>query len=147
MSVNKFMHIGARALDPTTIINTMPNISNLINNIDTFRKNAFSYQQSISVNNSNIKEQYDNVVSILGNRGIGKTSTMLTIIRELRNGTYFDETKSKSDKIIDVFSPLIAPEDMSENSDILGWIIIVLEKIYENLKEKDLTYTQENLFR
>ena len=147
MSVNKFMHIGARALDPTTIINTMPNISNLINNIDTFRKNAFSYQQSISVDNSNIKEQYDNVVSILGNRGIGKTSTMLTIIRELRNGTYFDETKSKSDKIIDVFSPLIAPEDMSENSDILGWIIIVLEKIYENLKEKDLTYTQENLFR
>ena len=147
MTANKFMHIGARALDPTTIINTMPNILNLVNTIDTFRKNAFSYQQSKLVNDSNIKEQYDNVVSILGNRGIGKTSTMLTIIRELRNGTYFDEDRNKNDKIIDVFSPLIAPEDMSENSDILGWIIIVLEKIYEDLKEKDLTYTQEKLFQ
>ena len=149
---NKSIHIGARALDSATVINTIPNITNLMSTINGFRKNAYFY--SIENNNyldndikENNKEQYDNVVSILGNRGIGKTSTMLTIIRELKEGTYFNESVDKKNNVIDVFSPLIAPEDMSENSDILGWIIISLHDIYSNIKEKELTYVQEELFK
>ena len=125
------VHIGARQLDPENVKRMLPNIINLERIIDTFRENAsYHYEESrLDSYELPIKEQYDNVISILGNRGTGKTSAMLTIISEIKKGTFFKD-KELNKNNYDLFSDLIAPEDMSDNSNILGWIIVVLEKFY-----------------
>ena len=130
------VHIGARQLDPENVKRMLPNIINLERIIDTFRENAsYHYEESrLDSYELPIKEQYDNVISILGNRGTGKTSAMLTIISEIKKGTFFKD-KELNKNNYDLFSDLIAPEDMSDNSNILGWIIVVLEKFYLEMKE------------
>lgn len=133
------VHIGARELDPKNVKRILPNIENIENIINTFRENATRYLEakddSSAKNVEMSKEQYDNVISVLGNRGTGKTSTMLTIISEIKKGTFFKDNKVIDMNKYDLFSDLIAPEDMSENSNILGWIIVVLENFYLEMKE------------
>ena len=76
------VHIGDRQLDPENVKRMLPNIINLDRIIDTFRENErYHYEESrLDSYELPIKEQYDNVISILGNRGTGKTSAMLTNI-------------------------------------------------------------------
>ncbi|WP_027089159.1 hypothetical protein [Thomasclavelia saccharogumia] len=123
-------HIGARELELENVKLMLPNIGNIKDFISDFRKNA---------RNSDTKlkrlsyEKYDNFISILGGRGLGKTSIMMTIIKQIESHQYFSENHKKmSFNDYDLISSLIVPDDMSETSDILGWIIVVLEKIYND---------------
>lgn len=123
-------HIGARELELENVKLMLPNIGNIKDFISDFRKNA---------RNSDTKlkrlsyEKYDNFISILGGRGLGKTSIMMTIIKQIESHQYFSENhKNMSFNDYDLISSLIVPDDMSETSDILGWIIVVLEKIYND---------------
>ena len=129
------IHIGARPLDPDIVKKTIPRIIDLSVTINQFRENA--YNSNNNEQESLIgREQYDNVISILGDRGIGKTSTLLTIMNEIYSQKYFSDEILPVNSEINICSPLIAPEDMSENSDILGWIIVILENIYQERKSK-----------
>lgn len=123
-------HIGARELELENVKLMLPNIGNIKDFISDFRKNA---------RNSDTKlkrlsyEKYDNFISILGGRGLGKTSIMMTIIKQIESHQYFSENhKTISFNEYDLISSLIVPDDMSETSDILGWIIVVLEKMYND---------------
>lgn len=122
-------HIGARELELENVKLMLPNIGNIKDFISDFRKNA---------KNSDTKlkrlsyEKYDNFISILGGRGLGKTSIMMTIIKQIESHKYFSENcETISFNNYDLISSLIVPDDMSETSDILGWIIVVLEKMYD----------------
>lgn len=135
------IHIGARALDNIVLRNMLPNIDNIKLFISEFRNNAEKcrkYSDDYDLNHL-AYEKYDNFISILGNRGLGKTSIMMTIIKELNNHSFFEPSNNMNTYNYDLISPLIVPDDMSDQSDILGWIIVVLEKIFQQEKEK-LTY-------
>lgn len=136
------VHIGARVLDNQVVKNMLPNIDRIKNFIDDFRKNAQDSIDERQENNRLIYEKYDNFISILGNRGLGKTSIMMTLIKEVNTHNFFaslSENVGKVEYNYDLISPLIVPDDMSDTSDILGWIIVVLEKILE----KEINSIQE----
>lgn len=133
-------HLGARELEIENVRLMIPNIGNIKDLIDDFRKNAKNSLKSNGYE-KDLKElsyeKYDNFISILGNRGLGKTSIMLTTIQQIKNEQYYFENDNKQhhcpDKepyCPDLLSPLIVPDEMSEISDNLGWIIVILEDIY-----------------
>lgn len=115
--------------------NQFDNIKNLL---DHRRKEAASYKNNTGsdssrehnnpvydqINESN-GEKYmgvSNVISILGNRGAGKTSMLFTIMDKL-----------KKDCIGDHFVPVIIPEMITASSEILGLILGYLKKIVDEL--------------
>lgn len=75
-------------------------------------------------------EKFNNTISILGQRGTGKTSAMMTLLEEIENNTYF-EFKPKTKNQYDIINKILNPEEMGEGSDILGWIITTLENYVE----------------
>lgn len=129
--VNSF-HLGARELAIDNVRLMIPNISNIKNFINDFRKCAKKARKTHNELKELSYEKYDNFISILGNRGLGKTSIMLTTIKQIKNSEYYCYNyKGKKENKYDLISPLIVPDDMSEISDILGWIIVTLENMYE----------------
>lgn len=136
-----YTHVGARCLDKEIIKSMIPNITDLKHLVEEFRENAKKKRRADSTFIDDKKmnhfyyEKYDNFISILGNRGLGKTSTLMSIIREVENHTFFsDDTNNLYANDIyqwDLISPLIVPDDMGETSDILGWIIVILRKMYD----------------
>ena len=92
------------------------------------------------------EENSNNVFSILGGRGSGKTSVLLTIKNEI----------IKENKNNDFMLPLIIPENMGEGSDILGWTICAFENLidclattrfHQNSLQSELLAPQHNHFR
>ena len=133
-------HLGARKLEIENVKLMLPYIENIRDYIDSFRNSA----KNSYMNHQHLKElyyeKYDNFISILGDRGLGKTSIMLTIIDEIKSRHYFCDKGEAQDQVIDLIAPLLVPDDMSDNSDILGWIIVTLENMfYRQLKVYNTT--------
>lgn len=125
-------HLGSRKLEIDNVKLMIPYIENIKQYVNDFRYNAKKSYTDYQHLKDLYYEKYDNFISILGDRGLGKTSIMLTIINEIKNGRYFSDDEPQKNYCIDLISPLLVPDDMSENSDILGWIIVSLENIFEN---------------
>lgn len=68
---------------------------------------------------------HDNIISILGSRGSGKTSILKTIKADLEN-----KQRSKECNIYknDIILPMIMPEIM-ETNNLVGWLVGYFEKI------------------
>ena len=70
---------------------------------------------------------YDNVFSIMGKRGTGKTSVVFTLQNMIleKYGRCYN----------DVVLPLIIPEAIPDNCTVLGWILaIVKEEVKKKIK-------------
>ncbi|GEM_PF-3562307 len=138
--------IGSRILDENELKVLLPSYDNIFSQIEKFREEA----KNISEVSSNaqmdfeevfdLKKDYNNIFSILGGRGTGKTSAAVTVRHRILNNSEGKE----------VIMPLIVPDDMGEVSDTLGWIITYIgEKIkilvdeyldFIKSKEKDKDY-------
>ncbi|MCR3761298.1 hypothetical protein KYB31_20180 [Clostridium felsineum] len=145
------INVGARILDKEILKKFLPTVENLKSQINEFRKQAYNKSELINrdINCNKIKTkntdydiQYDNVISILGQRGTGKTSVLLTIKHdiEMENGQCFNEGikccyRNNVNILKDIVLPLIVPEDMSEVSDTLGWIISCFNSEVERLSK------------
>lgn len=117
--------VGARILSREILDKFLPTWNNIEEQIRGFRKRAYKINQynklnfnKLSSNNIDHDRDYDNIISILGERGTGKTSVLLTIKNEIE----YKEGREKTYK--DIILPLIVPDDMSKISDALGWIIL-----------------------
>lgn len=120
--------IGARILDDDVITNLLPNWKNIKEEVKEFRKQALGIRNNSENEESNSNDnEFYNVISILGKRGSGKTSVLRTIKRQLKHEN-------------DIILPLILPDKMSEVSDVLGWII----KLLENEMKKELSSENED---
>jgi len=120
--------IGSRVLDENELRILLPSYDNIISQIEKFRKEAKNISEVASNSQMdfeekfNLKKDYNNIFSILGGRGTGKTSAAVTVRHRIIN----DNRKDNADIIM----PLIVPDHMGEISDALGWIITCLgEKI------------------
>ncbi|KRF52555.1 hypothetical protein ASG99_12400 [Bacillus sp. Soil768D1] len=129
--------IGARILTEKQATVLLPNYPKINNQIIQFREEAKKFNKSLESIRGDDYQKYemysnfDNVISILGERGSGKTSVFLTL-KDLHNSGYKNE---------DITLPLIVPDNMGETSDALGWIISYLEKyvleLHPKLKSKE----------
>jgi len=125
--------VGARKLEDEILNKLLPTWNSIEEQINGFRKRAHKkYEDNINkpnANNFDYDRHYDNIISILGARGTGKTSVLLT----MKYKREYETNNKKIDK--DINLPLIVPEDMSKVSDTLGWIIESFDGEVKRLSE------------
>ncbi|WXR60339.1 hypothetical protein WG909_08425 [Peptostreptococcaceae bacterium AGR-M142] len=148
------MKIGSRRLTVKELEVLLKDYTNIYEQINSIRDNAWELKNKIR-NDENYRKiveeepefikHHNNVFSILGTRGSGKSSILISIkytimnqIIKRKNGAKeIFEYDSKGQKISydieahDTVLPIIAPQDMDEDSESLGWIIGFFEKEVE----------------
>lgn len=138
--------MGSRILSEDELKLSIPNYGQIFEQINMIREmsanantNPQKYQCKSKSSNEFIREfgkDYNNIFSILGARGVGKTSIMLTIKNRIEN--------MKPEPNNDIILPMIVPEDMGNVADVLGWIIRYLEDVYKPLEaELDKYYEKD----
>ena len=129
------VHHGARELENNVLLQSIPGLKDLYTTLDQFRSVAYNYNNPNYLNKEkdvkNGREKFNNNISILANRGMGKSSALLTIIREITNGRLFVK-ENYSENNIDIINPMIDPEDIQ--SDILGWVIASLSQRIDDME-------------
>ncbi|WP_240418384.1 hypothetical protein [Paenibacillus periandrae] len=137
--------IGARVLGRDQVPILLPSYEKLHEQVKGFRKQAAGLERWDETSwlhkyKRDFRSNFDNVISILGERGSGKTSVLLTF-------KYF-HTKQFSEQ--DIVLPLIVPDQMSGASDTLGWVLGFLhgemkeiERIYHSEQERTNQWRQD----
>lgn len=136
------VHHGARKINNNSICYLIPGIKEIDQKISHFRHVAYyeNNRYKTNVNHTKINklapEKFNNNISILGERGMGKSSNMITLINEVMEGTFFNEDKKKNIKSndIDIITRIIDPDDIGENASIIGWIITALAEYIQQEK-------------
>ncbi|MWC29598.1 hypothetical protein [Paenibacillus sp. MMS18-CY102] len=113
---NKTVKIGDRILTDEQAKVLLPTYDNIHELIQSFRREAKASDGE--------ERSANNVISILGGRGSGKTSIMHTVRKRLESNQH------------DIVLPLIVPERMSSASDAMGWLLDCLENQIQILKKQ-----------
>lgn len=128
---NDMYKVGVKVLSDIQLKNILPTYENLFDKIRVCRSVA---DESLNVKRSENKKRhyqynfmYDNVFSVLGKRGTGKTSVAFTLQKKIE-----EEEHSEYDVVL----PLIIPEVIPENCTVLGWILAIVKEEMESLEEK-----------
>lgn len=139
--MNQIEHkVGIKILDENQLRNVMPTYDNLIRKIEACRDAACQKIDDPDYKHYQYNFIYDNVFSILGQRGTGKTSVAFTLRKRI-------ESKYLS-SYYDVVLPIIIPEVIPENCTVIGWILaIVKEEIQKLDDELRDTESEANIFR
>ncbi|QZY54496.1 hypothetical protein [Crassaminicella profunda] len=138
--------IGSRILPKDSMNILLPNHENIYDQIKEIRDNAKLLRERLEGTDDKhkkfaeiVKEEpefvkhHNNVFSILGERGSGKTSVLLTIKNKIMEGIKGE--KRKNIRKYDTVLPIIVPQDMDEESDSLGWIIGFFAEIVKKVQE------------
>ena len=125
----------------------LPNYKNVYSQIKEIRQNSKILKENLK--NKELKcivekepefvKHHNNVFSILGERGSGKTSVLLTIkhkIMQIIEGIRVENGNEVEYEGIenDIVLPIIVPQDMDEDSDSLGWIIGFFAKLVDEVE-------------
>lgn len=120
--------MGFKILSDTQLKNIFPTVDNLERKFEVHRKNIarigelreqdekFDFQYNL---------MYDSIFSIWGKRGSGKTSAIFTMKYRL-----------EEDHPNDFVLPIIMPEMIPANCDIIGWILAILDREVKKLEDK-----------
>ncbi len=128
--LNPKSKIGIKILEESQIKLALPDWGTLrrqISNVRIEANNAYqAKKKDRSINNRYLKNNlmYDNLFSIVGERGTGKTSVLFTLYNELM--------KEKSHN--DILLPLIVPEMMNEGDTLIGLILSSLEHVVDDIE-------------
>lgn len=87
----------------------------MIDKIKRTREEASLINKAALLENDFETMKYDQIFSLLGGRGAGKTSMLLTIYNELKTN---DEN---------ILLPIIMPELIDEDEDILSWLLSAMK--------------------
>ncbi|MDR3594254.1 hypothetical protein [Clostridium sp.] len=137
MDKNK-VKIGARILSDNALGKLLPNNKIIMEQIELIRdvaKEANIGEKKYEQLDREFERHFNNIFSILGGRGSGKTSVLLTM--------KYNITKDHSDT--DIILPLIVPEKMGQASDVLGWILGFLGDVVDGI-EKTVYGEKINLY-
>lgn len=128
--------VGIQYLEGEAFENIFPSYKELVDSIKMCRKRELKEHYHYNF-------MYDNVFSIMGKRGTGKTSVIYTLRENLP-----DLTGVKSD----LRMPIITPDVITRNEGIMDWILAIvgeelkeieyqmgnsIESIYEDRREND----------
>lgn len=118
--------VGIRILSESQLKNVFPMYENLDRKIEACREVAQNSCSMESRRHYQYNFMYDNVFSVLGKRGTGKTSVAFTLQERI------EENAREEIHPYDVVLPLIIPEAIPEDCSVLGWILaIVKDKMTE----------------
>lgn len=122
--------LGVKYLDDVQLTNTFPDWRALLGRIEEQRQIAKEAERapkdSWDPSEGHFPQMYDNLYAILGGRGAGKSSVVLTLRNKMMNSRHHD-----------ILLPIITPEVISEREcSILGWIMSATESVVAELEER-----------
>lgn len=150
MEYEKEIAIMARALNDEQIENILPGYKNIYNQIKSMRNYAeLYYCKYIDTRDSYVyrckNKEYsnitmNNVFSILGKRGAGKSSILLTLKNNIEENKHLKAVKGKEyknnvDIVLPIILPIILPETMRNKGDMMGWILGCFKEIVDELSK------------
>ena len=118
--------VGVKILSDIQLKNTLPTYEKLMARIEACREAA--QDSSIPKGHYQYNFMYDNVFSILGERGTGKTSVAFTLQKKIQENAEY--------KGYDVVLPLVIPEVIPEQCSVLGWLLAIVKEEMEKLEER-----------
>lgn len=114
--------VGIKLLTEQQMLNVIPSYRSLLERIENHRR-QIGKMEGMKLRHYQYNMMYDNVFSIFGNRGTGKTSVAFTLQERFREN---------EDITHDVVLPIIIPEVIPSDCSALGWLLeIVGEKILQ----------------
>ncbi len=111
---------GVKILTEEQMQAGLPTYDLLLSKIEKIRSESLLVDRTSLTSQTFENLKYDNIFSILGGRGAGKTSVLMTLHHELQK------------KECNVILPLVMPELLDEEESIVGWLLSAMEC---NLKE------------
>ncbi|GFI66125.1 hypothetical protein IMSAG185_01740 [Lachnospiraceae bacterium] len=134
--------VGVKLFSEAQLENVLPTYRNLFHKIETCRSVAQEELRQENKRNYQYNFMYDNVFSIMGKRGTGKTSVVFTLQNMIleKYGRCYN----------DVVLPLIIPEAIPDNCTVLGWILAIVKeevKKLENRVKKQEVYRESGQCR
>lgn len=144
---NVGVHNGSRFISAESIVKLIPGIEGVKKDINQFREVAYCYNNRKRIVDSDklyklAPEKFNNTISILGQRGTGKTSAVMTFIEEIESGTYFDNKSEIKENVCDIITKIVDPDELGEGSDILGWVITSLDEYLDEATEMSKSYDE-----
>ncbi len=133
LNVTPTHKVGIKLLTEVQLINVFPNYKIFLNRIENHR----SHIQTLKVCKSRHYQynlMYDNVFSIFGKRGTGKTSVVFTVRQMMENN---------KNHPYDIVLPIIIPEVIPADCSALGWLLAIIKEQVLEL-EKELETFQKN---
>ena len=119
--------LGVKYLDDAQLTSSFPDWRALLSRIEEQRQIAeFAAEKQYRSEGSHFPQTYDNLFAVLGGRGSGKSSVILT----LREKMMHPEKQ-------DILLPIITPEVISEREcSILGWIMSATDSVICDLERR-----------
>ena len=120
LDVNPMYKMGFKILDEKQLVNMLPTYKNLLDKFEKYRSHIEKYSQYEKKNgfDRQYNLMFDNIFSIFGKRGSGKTSAIFSLREQLMNKTGNDQ---------DLVLPIIIPEIISEECDVMEWCLAIFE--------------------
>lgn len=120
--------MGIKILTQKQLANVFPTYENLFERLENHRNEIFTSKVWTDLGERyQYNLMYDNVFSIFGKRGTGKTSAIFTLKHMIENSM---------EHCCDVVFPIIMPEMIPDNGNLLGWIMALLEESIIKIEEK-----------
>ncbi len=123
-NANPNFKTGIKTLTEIQIKNSLPGYDTLLKKFETVRENAAALDNKLKIDGSFDSLKYDNIFSILGGRGAGKTSVLNTLYQKL------GENENN------ILMPVIMPELVDDNDNFIGWILSAIETNLTELENK-----------
>lgn len=126
--------VGIQILSEEGLRNIFPNYQDLLKNIEHCRDRICQVNRK---GHYQYNLMYDNVFSIIGKRGTGKTSAIFTLKKIIEESNSAEHTQ-------DLLLPIIMPELFTSKDGILDWILAGLEEEIEKIQttfQNDYTET------
>lgn len=126
--------VGVKILSDLQLKNTLPTYEKLMARIEACR--AAVPNAAIPEKHYQYTLMYDNVFSVLGERGTGKTSVAFTLQEKIQ--------KNEKYARYDVVLPLVIPEVIPEQCTVLGWLLAIVKEEMEKLERRLQKLEQKN---
>lgn len=117
--------MGFKLLGEAQMENMFPGWKSLVEKIGIHRSMLEKLDEDFESKDSQYYLMYDNIFSIMGKRGSGKTSAVFTLKSYLKN-------HMRQDRVL----PIIMPEVIPKGSSMIGWVLALLEQTVKELNEK-----------
>ena len=116
--------IGIKELTAHQLAEGLPNYNTMHNRIEKIRRES-AYVDKVDLEHNPFETlKYDNIFSILGGRGAGKTSILFTLYKQFK----CDQSN--------IMIPIVMPELFDKKENIISWILSAIESCLSEIEEK-----------